>query len=103
MAAGLANQWKACAQTTASTLASGSGMASAVPASTVASGSLAASWARISATGSTATTLAPVAANRRVNLPVPAPRSTTDLPGASPRVSRSQCVSSAGYSGRPRA
>ena len=57
----------------------------------------------LAATGSTATTLAPVAASRRVNLPVPAPRSTTDLPGASPSVSCSQCASSAGYSGRPRA
>ena len=56
------------------------GFSRAVPADTATPGSSSASRSRISATGSTASTSAPVSASSRVNLPVPAPRSTTVRP-----------------------
>lgn len=61
-AASPSNQWKACATVTASALASGSGICSPVPSRVWAAGPM---TARISATGSTATTSAPVATSAR--------------------------------------
>ena len=61
---------------TASTEASGSGMASAVAISARTPGSPAASCATIPASGSTAITSRPRARSAIVSSPVPAPRST---------------------------
>ena len=94
------NQWNAWATVTTSTLPSGSGMASAVPSSASTSGLVATSCSRMPGTGSTATTSAPVAARRRVSLPVPAARSQTRVPGPTPSSRRSSSTASAGYDGR---
>lgn len=90
-----------CAHTRASAKPLASGIDWALPASAWTCGKASASWARIASTGSTATTRAPVRASRRVNLPVPAPRSTATVCGRRPRASRSQSESASGYSGRP--
>ena len=78
------NQWKACPTVTASTLASASGSASAVPATTSAAGrdrcehrAASRRAARPRSPG------APPHEQRRVSLPVPAARSTTVRPGPS--------------------
>ena len=96
------NQWKAWATVIASADASASGSDSAVPSSASAPGDVSASFARISATGSTATTRAPVGTSSRVSFPVPAARSTTTRPGPSPASAAIQSTASAGYDGRAR-
>src|SRR4051794_4376662 len=102
-AASASNQWKAWAAVTASTEASGNGMASAVPSSTSTPATEARSSSPISLTGSTATVSAPVGTKRAVNLPVPAARSSTFLPGPSPSSPARKAIASSGYEGRPRA
>ena len=62
---------------TASTLASGSGIASPRPATARTPGTDSASTARMRSSGSTATTSSARPISRRVRAPVPAPRSTT--------------------------
>ena len=90
------NQWNACPAVTASTLASSSGSASAVPATTSAADATLASTDRISASGSTAITRAPVSSSGRVSLPVPAARSTTVRPGPSASRRRRNAIASGG-------
>ena len=91
-AAGLANQWKAWAQTIASTAPSPAGSARRCPASPRSPGLRSSNCARIAATGSTAITAAPVALRCGRNFPVPAPRSSTVLPAPSARSSRSHSM-----------
>jgi len=90
------NQWNACPTVTASAEPSGSGIDSAVPSSARMPGMEAASLARMAATGSTATRVAPYAASILVSFPVPAPRSTTTVPGATPSASASQATAGTG-------
>jgi len=97
-ASAASNQCQAWATTTASTLASPSGIRSAVPASTAAPGTAAASCSRIAREGSTAVTVSPASTSERVSLPVPAPRSSTLLA----RRGTSHSTADGGYSGRPR-
>src|SRR5690606_29128358 len=90
------NQCHACATSTASTLASGSGTDSAEPASACAPGTVCARRSRIASDGSTATTSRPRATRRSVSLPVPAARSRT----LRAPVGRSQSTAASGYEGR---
>jgi hypothetical protein len=91
------NQWNACPTVTASANPSANGIDSAKPDT-----ASVAMCARISSTGSTAITRAPVGTSARVSLPVPAARSTTTLPAAIASRSTSQETAAAGYSGRTR-
>ena len=91
-------QCQACANSTASTDPSGSGICSAVPASAGVPGSTRVSSARMPSDGSTATTSRPRATSWRVSFPVPAPRSRTRRAvGGS-----SQSSAPGGKGGRPR-
>ena len=91
----LLNQWKACAQTMAPSEPLPKPVASAVPACTRRR-SCGAMRARMASTGSTATTLAPVASSKGVNLPVPAPTSATVRAGPRPSASRTQSCKAPG-------
>ncbi len=91
-------QCQACAATTASTLRSGSGMLSALPARTRAPGTTATNCSRMPSEGSTATTGRPRARSCRVSFPVPAPRSATSCTFSG----SSQSMADSGYGGRPR-
>jgi len=73
----MSNQCMACAASTASTLASGSGTSSALPGTERTSGIARRNSASICRSGSTAVTSAPRRASIAVSLPVPAPMSTT--------------------------
>src|SRR6478752_4083122 len=101
-ARGRSNQWNAWPAKAASTLASGSGIASAGASIASASGTATRSCASIGAPGSTATTSKPSATRPRASFPVPAPTSRTRAPGASLRCSAAQRTASSGYSGRCR-
>src|SRR5215468_2516134 len=98
---GVANQWKASPEKTASTAASPTGIDSALPASAAGPGTTSSSTARIRSSGSTATTRANRGTRRRVSLPVPAPRSSTSASRPSPRSATTRSSSPAGHSGRP--
>ncbi len=89
------NQWNASATNAASTDASASGIASAVPASQRAAGTVRSPIRRIPSSGSTQTTSANRGSSTRASLPVPAARSSTTSP-ATPS------ATPAGHSGRPR-
>src|SRR5436190_7127535 len=97
----LAYQWKASAVKTASTEPSGTGIASARPASASAPGTNSSSTARIASSGSTAITRPNRGTRSRVSLPVPAPRSSTVESGPSSRSAAARSISSAGHTGRP--
>ena len=90
------NQWKAWATTTASMVAPPSGTASAVPPTTSTPGTVRRKTSRMAADGSTATTVAPVTAKARASFPVPAARSSTVRPGASPASSMIRPTAAAG-------
>ena len=81
-ATSMSNQCRAWPASTASTDASGSGTASALPGRARTAGSARHSSVSIAGSGSTATTSAPSATSVAVSLPVPAPRSSTRGPGA---------------------
>ena len=89
-------KWNACPTVTASTEPSSSGIRSAVPARIVTPATRRSSSARISGTGSTATTVAPLVASRRVSLPVPAARSSTVRPGRRSKRSTIRAIAAAG-------
>ena len=95
------NQWNAVPTTTASTDASGTGSASAVPSRMGVPGSARMKAARMSGTGSMPVTCAPVGRSKRASLPVPAPTSSTCVPGPRRRRLTRQLIASTGYSGRP--
>src|SRR5580765_1233910 len=96
-----ANQWKASAEKTASTLSSSSGIASPRPARASAPGTTSSRTARIASSGSTASTRANRGTSSRVSFPVPAPRSSTSASAPSPRSATTRSSSSSGHSGRP--
>ena len=91
------NQCSDCAQRTASTDPSASGIASAGPARARADGTRLRSSASIASSGSTAVTSAPRSASSAVSLPVPAPRSSTRSPLRSrPSGATHHCTASGG-------
>src|SRR6266511_3220121 len=90
------NQWYDCPATTASTEASGTGIASPLPASAVTPGVEWDSRRRIASSGSTGTTSWPRLSATRVRMPVPAPRSITRR-GAEPSA---HSRAAGGYVGR---
>ena len=94
-ARGQSNQWKDSPQKTPSTLESASGIASAVPSRTSASAGM---NARMPARGSIAITGSKYPSRRPVNLPVPAPRSTTAATRGRPAASTAR----PGHVGRPK-
>jgi len=73
----MSNQCIACAASTASRLASGSGISSALPGTERTAGIARRNSASICGSGSTAVTSAPRLSSVAVSLPVPAPRSPT--------------------------
>jgi hypothetical protein len=73
----MSNQCMAWPASTASRLASGSGISSALPGTELTSGIVRRSSASICGSGSTAVTSAPRPASVAVSLPVPAPMSAT--------------------------
>jgi hypothetical protein len=81
---------------------SANGRASAVPATASAPGVVAARNSRMPATGSTAITVAPDGASRRVSLPVPAATSATVAGAVMRSASASHATASSGYEGRAR-
>ena len=87
-ATAMSNQCMALPASTASTDASGSGIASALPGRARTAGSARRSSASIAGSGSTATTSTPSATSVAVSLPVPAPRSSTRGPGAGSNAQR---------------
>src|SRR4029077_20853860 len=99
-AASPSNQWKASPTKTASAKSSGSGIRSAVPASTRMSAERPASTPRISSFGSTATTSANREARARVSFPEPAARSTTRESASRASTSAARSSASGAYSGR---
>src|SRR2546423_1203161 len=100
-AAGVANQWNASPEKTASTTPSSRGIASALPGRASAPGTPSSRTASIASAGSTATTRSNRGTSARVSLPVPAPRSSTAASGRSPRSATIRSSSSSGQSGRP--
>src|SRR5207249_2132208 len=98
---GVANQWNASPEKTASTSSSSSGIASALPRRASAPETTSSSTASIASSGSTAYTWAKRGTSARVSFPVPAPRSRIVASASRSSSAITRSSSSSGQSGRP--